>query len=272
MLHQIEFLLEGYLLPVTVGEFRVSENLVLEAVWPKSNEPKTNYAIAYVAVEEEGYYFKTAIDYVEFFVLNYSLVSGQPVTFKMGAGTLIEDLDSLGKKRVSFANFEKLYVEGNAIEDVLSKPFFDAIKTFLELFSERQKIMDGSLGIALAYYYFAVLASQRRLEEVVINLMIAGEALLITESDTICGPLSRRLATLIAKNEAERKLISKKMLKLYSVRSGIVHGRGKKPTVDETSQLLCYVKEAIDAALSKRTLSKEELVKKLDCDWYASGL
>jgi hypothetical protein len=67
--------------------------------------------------------------------------------------------------------------------------------------------------------------------------MIALEALLIKEGDKIRGRLATRVAALIAENEEQRALISQRMRKLYNLRSNIVHGRGKKPTFNDTKQL-----------------------------------
>jgi hypothetical protein len=67
--------------------------------------------------------------------------------------------------------------------------------------------------------------------------MIALEALLIKEGDKIRGRLATRVAALIAENEEQRALISQRMRKLYNLRSHIVHGRGKKPTFNDTKQL-----------------------------------
>lgn len=271
MLHQVEFLVEGYLLPLTIGRLRVSEKLILEQVWRRGRESRlshepSDYAIAYVGVAtpKEANYFPIAGDYLDFFLLIYSLVSGQAVTVTMGAGTTLDDLNSLGAKRIGWPSFEKIHVLGERKDDFLSKPILDAKKHFLLLLPDRQRIMERSLGLALTFYYFAVLASRRRLEEVVIHLMIAGEALLITKNENKRGNLSGRLSTLIAENETEKAEISKKMLKLYDLRSGIVHGGGKKPSLGDVKILFNYVRRSIECGLSLRRLSKEELVAKLD--------
>ena len=271
MLHQVEFLIEGYLLPGTIGRLRVSEKLMLEQVWRMglesrlSHEP-SDYAIAYVGVAtpKEANYFFAARDYLDFFLLIYSLVSGQPVTATMGIGTTLDDINSLGAKRVGWPSFEKIHVLGERKDDFLSKSILDTKKRFLLLLPDRQRIMESSLGLALTFYYFAVLASRRRLEEVVIHLMIAGEALLCTNTTKIGKNLSRRLSTLIAENETEKAEISKKMLKLYGLRCGIVHGGGKKPSLSDVKTLFNYVRKAIECGLSLRHLSKEELAAKLD--------
>lgn len=108
-----------------------------------------------------------------------------------------------------------------------------------------------------------VRASKRTLEEAVIHLMIAAEALLITRNEKIQCNLSRRLSALIAENEVERAEISKKMLELYGLRSAIVHGGGKKPSLSDVLVLFDYVRRAIEKGISLRHLSKNELVAKL---------
>ena len=271
MLHQVEFLIEGYLLPPTIGRLRVSEKLILEKVWRGGSESKlshepADYAIAYVGVTtpKEANPFPIAGDYLDFFLLIYSLVSGQPVVTTMGIGTTLDDMSNLGAKRIGFPSFEKIHVLGEHKDDFLSKPILDAKRRFLLLQPDRQRIMGSPLGLALTFYYFAVLASRRRLEEAVIHLMIAGEALLCTETRKIRENLSRRLSTLIAENETEKAEISKKMRELYGLRCGIVHGGGKKPSLSDVKILFNYVRRAIECGLSLRHLSKEELVAKLD--------
>lgn len=262
MLYQVEFLITGNLFPLMFGEARISEHLLIEAVYSINPEPERfNHALAYLATQKEDNYFITARNQIDFFVIIYSLVSRSPLTVKMGFGTPLEDLDSLGKKRVGFPNFEKLHFEG-----VYPNGYLNTIlKTkdrFLQLLPERQEIMESHLGIALIYYYFSLLA--RRLEETIIDLMIASEALLITKDNRIRSPLSDRLSTLIAKNEMDKMAISKRMRELYDLRCDIVHGRRGKPTINDKGTLLDYVQRAIDRALTLRKISKKELIEKLD--------
>ena len=271
MMHQVEFLIEGYLLPPTIGRLSISEDLILESVWRTGNESRlnhepTSYAIAYVGVAapEKSNYFPTARDHLEFFLLIYSLISGQPVTSMMGIGTTLNNIASLGTRRFTWPSFEKIHVQTESIDGFFCKPILDAKKLFLELLPDRRRIMESSLGLALTFYYFAVVASIKRYEEAVIDLMIAGEALLIDKDESITGPLSRRLSTLIADKDTERAQISKKMRELYDLRSDIVHGRGKKPSLDDVRVLSNYVRRAVERGLSLRDLSKEDLLAKLD--------
>ena len=54
------------------------------------------------------------------------------------------------------------------------------------------------------------------------------------------------------------------MKKMYALRSAIVHGGGKKPSLTDTQVLCNYIQRAIKRVFSLRHLSKNELVEKLD--------
>lgn len=262
MIHQVQFLIEGYLLPPTIGRLQISENLVLEQVL--ANGVKTIAYVAVVTQSEGENYFRLAQDYLDFFIVIYALVSGQAVTTMPGIGTTIDDITSLGTKSVGFSSFERIEGAGVREDDFVSKSILESKKRFLLLLPDRQKIMESPLGLALTYYYYAVRESTRLLEEAVIHLMIAAEALLIIEDKNKCENLSRRLSTLVAENETEKVEISRKMRKLYALRSSIVHGGGKKPSLGEVRVLFPYVRRAIECGLSSRHLTKQELVAKLD--------
>jgi hypothetical protein len=107
-------------------------------------------------------------------------------------------------------------------------------------------------------------ARARRLEDAIIHLSIAAEALLSTDSSNIGNKLAKRLSVLVAKNEAERAEIRDKMRSLYRLRSAIVHGGGKKPSPRDVSTFLAYMKRALERSLFLRHLSKKELVERLD--------
>lgn len=218
-------------MPPTIGRLQITDTLVLEQVFRSGSENPIS-AVAYVGVVTPGEadFFLIARDYLDFFILIYCLVSGQAVTETMGMGTTLDDIASLGTRRVGFSSFERIDVLGEYKDDPLSKPILEAKERFLLLLPERQRIMESPLGLSLKYYYLAVRASKRLLEEAIIHLMIAAEALLITRNENIREPLSRRLSVLIAKNEEERAEISKKMRGLYDLRCDIVHGRGGKPS------------------------------------------
>jgi len=254
-----------------MGKLRVSKKLLLEQAWQKKSESlppweQKSYTLAYVAVEapRDVSYFLIARDYLDFFLLIYSLVSNQPVTSRVGVGTNLENINLLGENRVSFPSFEKIHFVGEHKANLLSRPILEAKELFLSLVPKRQEIMESSLGLALIYYYYAVLASRRRLEEAIINLIIAGEALLISDNTKITQKLSRRLSRMIAKTEKEKTEIAKKMRKLYGLRCGIVHGGKKKPSTYDVGTLFDYIGRAVKKGLTSRELKKTELIAKLD--------
>lgn len=265
--HQVEFLIEGYLLPFTMGELRVSDELLLESAMRTDiggtlSHESEHYTIAYVGVTtpKEPNYFMDANSYLNFFLLIYSFVSGQAVSSRIGLGTELDNLNSLGARRVGWPRFEKIHFDQQPEEDVFTKPIFDTKRLFLQLLPERDAIMESHLGLALRYYYFAIVASKRRLAESVTNLIGVAEALLIAGEEGKRQNVANRLSALIAENKDERIDISQKMLKLYDLRSSIVHGGGKTPSLDEVRTLFNYVQRAIDRAISLRHLSKEELI------------
>lgn len=270
--HQIEFLTEGNLLPPTLGRLYVSEELILEKVWRAGSENRLShepfdYAIAYVGVttsKESENQFLVAMNYLDFFLLIYSLVSGVPVTSMVGVGIPLDDMSSLGTKRVGWSSFEKIYVVDEREDDFFCKPILEAKRLFLLLLPDKQRIMESPIGLALTFYYFALLASRKRLEEAIIDLTIAAEALLINKSGNIRENLSKRLSILIAENATEKAEILERTRKLYDLRSGIVHGGGKKPSLNDTKILFNYVRKAVEKGLLSRHLSKEELLARLD--------
>jgi hypothetical protein len=252
-------------MPPTIGRLQVSENLILEQV-SATNGENIDSAVAYIAVEapSETNYFLTARDQMDFFLFIYCLVSGKAVTEKIGIGTFLDNIASLGAKRVGFSNYERINVIGEHEDSIFSKPILDAKKLFLQLVPERQQIMESPLGLSLTYYYLAVRASERVLQEAIINLMIAAEALLVTNDKKITYSISKRLSALIAKNEEERTEIFEKMRKLYRLRCDIVHGKGGKVSIKDVQILFGYVRRAIEEGISFRHISKQELVTKLD--------
>jgi hypothetical protein len=264
--NQVEFLVEGYLLPPTLEKLRISKNLILEQVCSQE-KPGLDVTVAYVGVNSVGEknYFPDAMAYMDFFLLIYTLMSGQRVTHRIGAGTTLDNMKSLGSRRVSF-HVEKVHVMGKHKhkDDLLAKNILAVRRRFVQLLPDRQKIMNGHLGLALTFYYVAVHA--RRWEEAVISLIIAAEALLCTETKQIRRNLSGRLSALIEKDDTKKNEVVRKMLELYELRSCIIHGGGKKPSLNDTRVLFGYVRRAIERGLSLRRLLKKEFVARFDAN------
>ena len=49
MIHQVEFLIEGYLMPPTIGRMQITDTLILEQVYGSHSENPIS-AIAYIGV------------------------------------------------------------------------------------------------------------------------------------------------------------------------------------------------------------------------------
>lgn len=62
----------------------------------------------------------------------------------------------------------------------------------------------------------------------------------------------------------EKDEISREMRKLYDLRSGIVHGGGKRPSFNDVKIIFDYIRRAVDRGLSLRHLPKESLPARLD--------
>jgi len=267
----VEFLIEWNLLPSVIGRLQVSERLVIEDAWNQQRDYLTNgksksYVLAYVGVEDEPSFFNTAVSYIEFFLLICALTSDISGTYQLGIGTQISDFSELGKRRIGFPSYEKVEVLSSPPE--LMEPILAAKSRFLQLEKDRQQIMDGYLGLALRYYYFALQSYYRnRIDEMIIDLAITAEALFTKESKNITRNLKCRLSSFIADNELERGEIVKKIDEFYSLRSAIVHGNKKSFSLSDvklTGTAKTYIQKAIDKALTLKFYSKEELLQRID--------
>jgi hypothetical protein len=267
--HQVEFLVECNLLPMTIGRLQVSETLIFEQALSWGTTPtgqSKSYALAYVGVEDDPkpHYFLFARAYLDFFLMIYSLTTDQPVTHFMGVGTKIPNLEALGTKRVSFPDCEKVTVLNENMESVFSKPILSAKQRFLKLEEDRQTIMQGYLGLALRYYYFALQANERgHFDEVVVNLAIAIEAIVSTGKN-FTKNLKQRVSILISDDESEKTDIAKKLGDFYDLRGAIVHGGRKEIPLADVRMVSGYVRRAIERVLSLKLFSKKELIRSIE--------
>jgi len=270
MLTQVEFLIEGNLLPPTIGRLKVSEKLIIEKAMSKNEFIRAgDFAFAYVG-EDESDFFGAAVSYMDFFLLMYALTSGTPATHFVGSGIEISKLGELGKERVSFSGYEKVTVLHEDMQSELSKPILLAKDRFLQLEADRKRIMNEYIGLALRYYYYAVQANSRgRFAEVVVDLAIAAEVLFSKEKP-FTSNLKRRLSSFIVDDKTEREEIKKRIDDFYVLRGLIVHGikkiSWKKDTLDDVRIVSGYVRKAIDKALSLKLYTKDELVRKGDTE------
>jgi len=266
MFKQVEFLIQGYLLPITIGRLQISPSFVIEDATSKKGLARS-FALAFIGVGDEPNFFKSASSKMNLFLLLHALITGQAATYLIGAAIPLSTLDDLGKNRVTFGDYEKIIHLNEALNSEFSKPILLTKERFLQLEENMDRILDGHVGLALRYYYRAAQASgKRRVAEVVIDLAVAAEALFSRERPYTAN-LKRRLSNFIADNELERSEISKKIGEFYRLRGLIVHGEKiharKIPLVDVRTASE-YIRKAIDKALSSRLYTKTDLIQAVD--------
>jgi len=263
MLKQVEFLIQGYLLPLTMGRLQVSPSFIIEDAMAKKDS-KGFFALAFVGVEDEPHFFRMARSKMDLFLLLHTLMGGQAATHLLGAATPLSKLDDLGENRVTFRDYEKINLLNEDIQSPFSKPILSTKERFLQLEKDMHKIMDEHVGLALQYYYYAVQADgKRRYPEVVVDLAIAAEALFSTGRDHKKN-LKRRLSSFIAEDALEREKIAERIGDFYYLRGAIVHGGKKKVPLADVRAASEYIRRAIDKALSSKLYTKTELIKEVD--------
>jgi len=151
-MHQVEAIIEWDLMSA-FNILIISDRLILESVISPSGD---HCALAYVGVEDETNFFRTATSYLELFLLTCALTSDISATYRNVIGTTISSLNDLGKQSV--IGYEKIHVLNENIQSPINKPILLAKGRFRELEEDRQEIIDSYLGLALRYYYFALQA------------------------------------------------------------------------------------------------------------------
>ncbi|MFQ5759247.1 MAG: hypothetical protein ACE5IF_06180, partial [Candidatus Bathyarchaeia archaeon] len=68
MFKQVEFLIQGYLLPMTMGRLQISPNFVIEDAIAKEDS-REFFALAYVGVKDEPNFFRKALSKMNLFLL-----------------------------------------------------------------------------------------------------------------------------------------------------------------------------------------------------------
>jgi len=276
VLHQVKYLINGNILPLSIQRQRISEKLLIESVmgdgYTDSSIGLMGHVVAYVGVEskENVNYFDTAEDYLNLFLYLYTLQTGQPWIKFTNVGFEIESYSDLGKISPGFPGFSQIIHEGESLER-----HKQSITSLCELFhyieSDYVTIINSPLGLALQFFYDAIMSNhRRRIELAVVHFMIAAESLVVLGEESKRQNVSKRIGALIAESDGEYEEIYKKMKKMYDIRSGIVHGGSKVASPKDVQTLYIYLRKATLERLSLKQISKKELVKKLDeisVDW-----
>lgn len=271
LLHQLEYLIHGDILPLSISRHRMSERLVIEKVHGDGYQDSTwgaqvGHVKAFVGVESDdtARHFNQAGKYLTLFLHLYTLQAGQPYVVFRPLGTNVDDFTKLGERSDG-------YPRHNPIKQI-GEPFPNHVRyisrlnaLFQQVESDYENITDGPLGLAMQFFYDAVMSNhRRRLELAVVHFMMAAEALVISGEESKRQNVSRRIGALIAESDDEYEEIYNKMKKMYDIRSGIVHGGRKVASPKDVQTLYQYLRKAIFERLSLRHISKKELVKKLD--------
>lgn len=267
VLQQIEYLIHGNILPMSVDNVRISERLLLERVYGDGYQDSTwgknvGHVKAYVGTEyeEKGAFFKRADEYLTFFLHLFTLENAQPYVVFRGVSIPVDDFLNLGLNRVSFPGFEKM--------TSLSKPFVRDMRyisylksTFERFESDYEEILSSPLGLSLQFVYDAVMANhRRRLELAVVHFIMAAEALVIHELQGIRQRISKRIAMLVSDSSNELDETYRTMKKLYGIRCGIVHGGGKRVSPYDVQSIYKYLKKAVNECLTHRQVTKQDLI------------
>ena len=270
-LHQLEYLIHGDILPLSITRHRMSERLVIEKVYGDGYQDSTwgehvGHVKAFVGVESDdtARHFNQAGKYLTLFLHLYTLQAGQPYVVFRPLGTNVDDFTKLGERSVG-------YPRHNPIKQI-GEPFPNHVRyitrlnaLFQQVESDYENIIDNPLGLAMQFFYDAVMSNhRRRLELAVVHFMMAAEALVISGEESKRQNVSRRISSLFSETPDEYENVYRKMKELYDVRSGIVHGGGKKTTPIVVGRLFQYLQKSLLERLSLRGLSKLDLVEKLD--------
>ncbi len=253
-----------------------SERLYMETVsgdgYSDASIGIMNHTVAYIGVksdENEKFFSKTE-NYLNLLLYLYSLQTGQPWIKFQNVGYNIASYTQLGTIDPGFPGFQYIEYIGEPVERHI-KYLQKLSGLFHQLETDYENIMKSPSGLSLKFFYDALMSNHRKeLELAVVHLIIAAEALTLIGEGSKRQNVSKRIAVLTSESSTEYSEIYRKMKELYDVRSGIVHGGGKKATPLQVGELFRYLRKAILIRLSIRHLSKRELVSKLDAisvDW-----
>jgi len=270
-LRQLEYLIHGDILPGSIDKYRISERLVLESVFGEGYRDSTwgeqvGHVKAYVGVEFDGTatHFFQAGKYLTLFLHLYTLQAGQPYVVFRPSGIHIDDFTKLGERSYGYPRHEPIESIGEPLPNHIRR--ISKLKAlFQQVESDFDSINDSPLGLAMQFFYDALMANhRRRLDLAVVHFVMAAEALVILREESIRQYVSKRISVLFSETLEEYESTYKDMKELYDVRSGIVHGGGKKASPMNVGLLYQYLRKAIFERLAFRHLTKQELVERLD--------
>lgn len=270
-LRQLEYLIHGNILPMSITRHRMSDRLVIQKVMGEGYRDSTwgehvGHVKAFVGVESDSTakHFIQADKYLTLFLHLYTLQAGQPYVVFRAGGTHVDDFTKLGERSHSYRGHEPIeHIGEPSPNDVRRISRLKAL--FQQIESDYDIMTDNPLGLAMQFFYDAAMSNHRgRLELAVVHFMMAAEALVILRDESKKQNVSKRISVLFSASSDEYDLVYGMMKKLYVLRCGIVHGGMKRATPQDVGLCANYLRKAIFERLSLRQISKQDLVVKLD--------
>lgn len=271
VIHQIEYLVGGTVLPLSCPEHRYSDHILIQKSLPHSGvstntgEDYKEHSLVFVAVDvEEGSNpFLLADDYLSLFLLITSLQTGNTYDVHQGIGTHLKNVEDLGKVRVGFPSFHTIN-QLNAPFPTHARYVEKQMKEYQELEQEATEIIHSEIGLALQFYHDGLKSnSTRRPDLAIIHFMIAAETLIIIGRERKRKNVSRRLAAInYSQDELEEGIRTIK--KLYDLRSEIVHGDHQNPTPLEVRTLCRVIRQTLKDRILHRHHEKKTYVSRIE--------
>ena len=158
---------------------------------------------------------------------------------------------SLSSGKFTYPYFGKYHLKTDEIED---------FKDFLKELNDKNKAK--FLDIPLRYFNYAY--TRERLEDKLIDYMIAFEGLFIKEKAELSYRLSLRVAAFLGENRDEKGKIFTLMRRTYDLRSDIVHGSSYSKNIEineeklSFEELVSWVEELLRKSIKKSIETGQE--------------
>ena len=151
-------------------------------------------------------------------------------------------------------------------EDVRLRNFQETAR----MFELKETLVSEPSFVRLAIGYYNLGKSSTEWEEIILDWVVALEALFSDSEGELQHKLSIRVAWMIGDDGKDRTEIAKRVGSLYRIRSAIVHGKPFKIVEDDIRTLEIYVRRSIIKILDRadrpsKDMILEELHEKLLC-------
>ena len=264
---QVKYTVIGFLLPPLARSVEVTDRLVLKQTKKLervgNRQVPTVDAYIKVTIEDESKIFKIAKDYLQSFLELFSLKTGLRVRiYKRGVAISLGD-SKLGEAKHGDAEMTRMGVLRAEGEKKLWYVSDDMKWVFSRTLPHLECEENQYLRLALSYYHRALLTD--KVEESLIDLMIAAEALFYTGQDSHGEEISSRLGKLVASNNEEMESVRERTKRLYSKRSAVVHGGVTSIPTKDIGHLFQDLKVALEKfLLLGRTMQRKKIITMIE--------